>query len=146
MNTIVRQYSVARIAFLLLVVTALVPACGGGSGGSSSQDISLAPPTKILNQPIQHVFVILKANHSYDSLFRSYPNQAPAFEVSMAEGPDFLVEPGSDHWTPALDDWDTARAQWDGGKMDGFVAVPGGMSGPFASTGITPEAGRRRRS
>lgn len=140
--------SAARIAFLFVIAGALLPACGGGGGSGGSSQISQAPPQPVLNQAIQHVFVILKGSHSFDSLFRSYPNQSPSIEVSMAEGADFLVEPGSDHWSTGdpstADSWDSARAQWNGGAMDGFVAVPGGMSGPFASTGITNEAGRRR--
>lgn len=134
-------------ALLLVVLLALIPACGGPND-STSRSPSVDPPPppspRTPDGPIKHVFVILKARHSYDSLFFSYPNASPSRIVNSDGKTYMLSEPGSDHWDPVDESWEASHEQFNGGAMNGFVQPPEFMSGPFVTYGVTPETGRRR--
>jgi phospholipase C len=135
----------------------------GCGAGTSRPTIRAAPPQRQLAQPIQHVWVILKENHTYDNYFAAYPNPTgdPPTTTGLALGGATvpLIEPRTDTWSPGVNDWDTAHADWDQGRMDGFAngghqpassAIPEDLThadapdGAYVSYGLTPEIGRNR--
>jgi phospholipase C len=140
--------------------------CGSGSdhGGVYVPAINQAPPQKTLDQPVQHIWVIFKENHTYDNYFASYPNPTGDPPTTTGLGLDGVViplyEPTNDTWSPGDNSWDVAHADWDGGRMDGFAQgahQPGstdlipndfyhadGPDGAYASYGLTPAIGRAR--
>jgi phospholipase C len=139
--------------------------CGGTANdvlGLNPPNIEQAPPQKELDQPIQHVFVIFKENHTYDNYFLSYPNPDepnPPMEGLASNGRVVPIrEPGSDNWNPGDNNFGVAHADFDGGKMDGFdqdAHQPGsgvfdqssradGKDGAYVSYGISPDVAQRR--
>src|SRR6185295_10389341 len=67
-----RTTAALRMLVAAALATAAVAGCGSGTG--TAPTIEQAPPQTQLNQPVQHVFVIFKENHTYDNFFLSYPN------------------------------------------------------------------------
>jgi phospholipase C len=145
----------------------LLPACGTLKNEIATLNgeppINQAPPQKHLDQPVQHVFVIFKENHTYDNYFLAYPNPTalhPAPTSGLAKGGRIvpLVEPTKDDWSPGDNSWDVAHADYDLGQMDGFdqsAHQPStgdrffhadGPDGAYVSYGLTQEIGRRRLS
>ena len=95
-----------------------------GASGFTEPAIKQAPAQKQLNQPIQHVWVIFKENHTYDNFFAGYPNpdgDAPTTS-GMATGGRIvpLQEPTLQDWSPGDNTFDEAHTDYDGGRMDGF--------------------------
>ena len=78
---------------LFSVLALLLPACLSLRSRiamlSGEPPITQAPPQKQLNQPVQHVFVIFKENHTYDNYFLAYPNPTaltPSPTTGLAKG------------------------------------------------------------
>jgi phospholipase C len=149
----------------LLGLGLILPACNRLKNDiatlSGEPPITQAPPQKQLSQPVQHVFVIFKENHTYDNYFLAYPNPTalhPSPTTGLAQGGRIvpLVEPSKDDWSPGDNSWDVAHADYDGGLMDGFdqpAHQPStgdrffhadGTDGAYVSYGLTEEVGRRR--
>jgi phospholipase C len=123
--------------------------------------IDQAPSQKQLNQPVQHVFIIVMENHTYDNYFLAYPNPtgeaAPTQGLASGGRAVTITEPGKDDWSPGDNTWSNAHADYHAGLMDGFdqaahqPGTPGdryyhadGTDGAYVSYGVTVEAGRRR--
>src|SRR5262245_45277754 len=111
-----------RIALLgVLVAAALANSVGCGS---DDQSISQAPAQKQLDQPVQHVFVILKENHTYDNFFLSYPNPEEPSPPTQGRGSNgrlvTLSEPSKDDWNPGDNSFAVAHKDFDNGMLDGF--------------------------
>src|SRR5882672_8745242 len=116
---------------------------GVGLGCSQIKDAAFPQPTihqapsqRQLNQPIQHVYVIFKENHTYDNYFAGYPNptgDAPITSGLAANGRVVpLTVPPSNDFSPGDNSFDVAHADYDGGAMDGFDQSghqPGGSGG-----------------
>jgi phospholipase C len=144
-----------------LLVGLAAAGCSNSSAGSFGIEppISQAPPQKQLNQPIQHVWVIFKENHTYDNYFAGFPNpdgDAPTTSGMSSSGtPIPLFEPNRQDWAPGDNSWDTAHHDWDGGKMDGFdqaahqpkppdrVFHADGVNGAYVSYGLNAEVASR---
>ncbi|MEZ0230161.1 MAG: alkaline phosphatase family protein [Planctomycetota bacterium] len=122
--------------------------------------IEQAPPQKQLDQPIQHVWVIFKENHTYDNYFAGYPNpdgDAPTTSGMASNGRIVpLTEPTLQDLSPGDNSWDVAHRDWNGGKMDGFDqdAHQPGVAGDrffhadvtdaaYTSYGLTPDVASR---
>jgi len=157
-----------RIAFGSLAVTAaVIMLCGcGGSGGvlgiGGTAPIKQAPAQKQLDQPVQHVFVILKENHTYDNFFLSYPNPNepnPPTQGLATNGRLVPIrEPDRNDWSPGDNAYDVAHVDFDDGKLDGFdndahqpdsngidrIMHADGTDGAYVSYAVTPDTGRRR--
>lgn len=129
--------------------------------GLNPPKINQAPPQKELDQPIQHVFVILMENHTYDSYFLAYPNpnepNPPTQGLAKNGRLVTIREPGNKSWNPGDNAFDVAHTDFDGGAMDGFdqdahqpdpngidvFSHADGKDGAYVSYGVTEEAGRR---
>jgi phospholipase C len=168
-TTTVRGLATAA-ALATVVGCPTVVGCGSGITipgiNSGEPAINQAPAQKQLNQPVQHVFVILKENHTYDNYFLSYPNPNepnPPTQGFKSDGTMVpIVEPGKDDWSAGDNAWDVAHVDFDGGKLDGFdqpahqpsdqpdplgidrFSHSDGTNGAYVSYGVTPDAGRRR--
>lgn len=148
-------------AFSALVLTLLVPACFREKLATleGNPPITQAPPQKQLDQPVQHIFVIFKENHTYDNYFLSYPNPTalhPAPTSGLAKGGRVvpLVGATKNDWSPGDNNWDVAHADYDGGLMDGFdqsAHQPStgdrffhadGTDGAYVTYAPTPDVGR----
>jgi len=157
-------YRAAR-ALLILFIVGIVPACGSVNNEiqtlSGNTPIEQAPPQKKLDQPVQHVFIIVMENHTYDNYFLAYPNPTgdPAPTRGLASGGRLvtITEPTRDDWSPGDNSFSDAHLDYDGGLMNGFdeaahqPGLPGdryfhadGTDGAYVSYGVTVEAGRRR--
>src|SRR5262249_2664367 len=123
------------------------------------QPIGQAPPQKQLNQPIQHVYIIVMENHTYDNYFMTYPDPTgnPAPTSGRASGGRMvpIVEPTLNDWSPGDNGWGDAHHDYDQGQMDGFDQPshqPGnngdryyhadGPDGAYVSYAVTPGGGR----
>jgi phospholipase C len=129
-----------------------------------------APPSRELDQPIEHVFIVLMENHTYDNYFAGFPN--PDGDPPTTSGRGFggrsvpLFEPDSSKWSPGDSTWGICHTDWDFGLMDGFeqgahqpsrfatslfqvdfnelLFGASGTNAAYASYGLTPESGHHR--
>ncbi len=94
--------------------------------------MSTATPTG--RTPIQHVIVILKENHTFDTYFGQFPGADGAKTVRI-NGVDQPPPQAPDR--PSRDithSFNAAHTAYDSGKMDGFERVPGAVVNGFAQT------------
>jgi len=77
-TAVARLLKTLTSAAALVGLAILLPACGSLRNEIATLNgeppIDQAPPQKHLDQPVQHVFVIFKENHTYDNYFLAYPN------------------------------------------------------------------------
>ena len=98
--------------------------CGLKDALNGEPPITQAPPQRQLNQPIQHVWVIFKENHTYDNYFAAYPNPTGDAPVTSGLGANGRIVPlASRRRTTSRRA--TTRSTWpatdfDGGSLDGF--------------------------
>jgi phospholipase C len=108
-----------------------------------------APPEGA--SPIDHVFIIIKENHTFDNYFGSYPGSDGSLEARDSQGHlHALGKPFTDRDYPGSNNWKAAHQSWDEGRMDGFAqGEEGGIlgtitghlfGGPFVS--YSPENGK----
>jgi phospholipase C len=117
------------IAPLGLIVLTLV-ACGHGGGSSSTLFPSTTSQTTapVISAPapptvgtIDHVFIIVKENHTFDNFFGSFPGANGAMQARDSKGSlQPLVRPWTDMDLPGMNDWGSAHADWNHGRMDHF--------------------------
>ncbi len=70
---------------------------------------------------LDHVFIIIKENHTFDDFFGSYPGADGVMKGKDSKGKSRPLEPpGSDTEMPGPNDWGAARTCWNQGKMDAF--------------------------
>jgi len=158
------QMRTASRALGVAAALAAVAGCGDSGGVlgiiGGAPSIKKAPAQKELNQPVQHVFVILKENHTYDNFFLSYPNPnepSPPTHGLGANGRLVPIgEPDRDDWSAGDNAFDVAHMDFDGGKLDGFdnnahqpdsagidrIMHADGADGAYVSYAVTPERGR----
>jgi phospholipase C len=154
-----RDFFAQAVPLALLCAAGVGAGCSGSSGGVfGSPPIQQAPPQKELQQPIQHVWVIFKENHTYDNYFASYPNpdgDAPTTSGMGMNGRIIpLRAPSTADFSPGDNSWDVAHTDFNGGQMNGFDQAPhqpliGDLSdrffhadeqdGAYVSYGLTPE-------
>jgi phospholipase C len=129
-----------------------------------------APPQKQLDQPVQHVFIILMENHTYDNYFAGFPNPdgdpPTTHGINFAGTPIPLQEPPDDEWSPGDFSWGISHRDWNYGAMNGFqqtahqpegqfsalvehdydtfVFGASGTNAAYVSYGLNPETGHRR--
>ncbi len=78
-----------------------------------------APPQE--TSKIDHVFIIVKENHTFDGYFGTYPGADGAMRARDSNGAwRALVSPSSDTEMPGPNDWSAAHTDWNRGFMDGF--------------------------
>lgn len=132
-----------------------------GCGSDSGPAIHQAPAQAQLDQPVQHVFVIFKENHTYDNYFLGYPDpnepNPPAQGMASNGRLVTIAEPSKNDWSPGDNSFAVAHRDYDDGKMDGFdqdthqpsstgldrTGHADGTDGAYVSYGLTEEIGRR---
>jgi phospholipase C len=117
---------VNRLA-LVAALSALVTAgCSGGGGGGSSSSSSSSGASGTGSggsgaNPIRHVFVIFKENHTFDNYFGGFPGANGSMTATDSTGKTVpLAVPSFDLFVPGTNGWDAAHADWNGGAMDHF--------------------------
>ncbi len=143
-----------------IAAAAALAALAGCGGSDSGPAIHQAPPQQQLNQPVQHVFVIFKENHTYDNYFLGYPdpNEPNPPTQGMASNGRLvtITEPSKKDWSPGDNSFAVAHRDYDAGKMDGFdqdthqpsstgldrTGHADGTDGAYVSYGLTEEIGR----
>jgi phospholipase C len=102
------------------------PAAAGPAGSAhpastaSPTSASVAAPTGKKN-PIEHVFLILKENHTYDNYFGTYPGGDGAMSGLDHTGNSWaLLMPFVDFQVPGMNTWGCCHDAWNNGKMDHF--------------------------
>jgi phospholipase C len=103
------------------VVTALY-----GSTESSYSNVAAASPlaSGVFNNAIKHVVFIVKENHSFDSMFGTFPGANGATSGLLSNGQTMMLQHLPD--PPPHDvghGWDSATEAIDGGRMDRFNLV-----------------------
>ncbi|HZV01229.1 MAG TPA: alkaline phosphatase family protein [Planctomycetota bacterium] len=88
---------------------------------TSSAPAPIATPTI----PIDHVFIIIKENHTYDNYFATYPGGDGATAGLDSKGQlHALTTPSFDCGDPGDNGWDTAALEWNQGRMDQWDLIP----------------------
>ena len=100
--------------------------------------------------PIDHVFIVLKENHTFDNFFATFPNANGALTATDSMGNVVpLTYPIADFDVPGMNGWDNCHEAWNNGRMDHFdTAEEYGnwkildaiMNGPFVS--YSPRSGQ----
>ena len=129
-----------------------------------------APPVRELAQPVEHVFIILMENHTYDNYFAGFPN--PDGDPPITVGRGFagaaipLLVPDDQKWSAGDSSWSVCHTDWNFGLMNGFLQgahQPGrdatsifqldwnelffgasGTNAAYVSYGLTPAVGHER--
>src|SRR2546423_50856 len=111
-----------RTSRLLVLVAAVVAGVAVSCGTDpfaevpdllSRPKIHRAPPRRELDQPIQHVFIVLMENHTYDNYFAAFPNPTGDPPTTVGTGaygaPIPLREPSDGDWSPGDNSWGVAH-------------------------------------
>ena len=158
------KHDILSMSKSLICTAALAVAAVAGCGSSTgtAPTIDQAPPQTQLDQPVQHVFVIFKENHTYDNFFLAYPNpnepSPPTQGLASGGRLVTITEPSKDDWSPGDNTFEVAHRDFDSGMLDGFdqdAHQPDATGldrflhaddddGAYVSYGVTSEAGRRR--
>jgi phospholipase C len=117
--------SIAAIA--LLAASCSRSSGGGGSLSNAGTGTTTAPSTSATTTApattgtIDHIFIIVKENHTFDNFFGSYPGANGGMTALDSKG-NFqpLVKPWTDMDLPGMNDWPSAHTDWNAGKMDHF--------------------------
>jgi phospholipase C len=85
----------------------------------SSVPVASAPPAA--GPKIDHIFIIVKENHTFDNYFGSYPGANGSMTAKDSTGAArSLTQPFTDLDVPGNNDWTSAHTDWNGGAMDSF--------------------------
>ena len=78
---------------------------------------------------IQHTVIIFRENHTFDNYFGTFPGTdgATSGVISTGQTVPLMPEPDMD-FSLLCNSWDCAQLAMDGGKMDGFDLISGGLS------------------
>lgn len=97
--------------------------CGGQGGGHAN----VQPADSISS--IQHTILIIKENHTFDNYFGTFPGADGATTGITSTGQVVPMTPMPDVYQAALcNGWNCAIDAIDGGKMDKFNLISGGLS------------------
>jgi phospholipase C len=108
------------LVFGLIVLSA---SCGSQSG--NGEDVS---PARDMTA-IQHVVFIIKENHTFDNYFGAFPGAEGANSGLTSTGKTVPLAPMPDIYQASLcNGWSCAIQAIDGGKMDKFDLISGGLS------------------
>lgn len=120
---------------------------GSATPGATVVTPPPAPPAKKL--PFEHIFLVLKENHTYDNYFGTYPGGDGAMQAKNSKGQtEPLTWPVADFQVPGMNTWKVCHEQWNQGLMDTFdkASIYGAwtwlaavMNGPFVS--YSPRSG-----
>ena len=138
----------------LALAAALAAGCGSSGGGASAPAVGTPVNTgngaaagttsSAAAFPIDHVFIVILENHTFDNYFAAYPGANGALAGIDSTGATVpLTFPPSDRWVGGSNDWDPAHKAWDQGKMDRFDVMGGFPPTParaaFSSYGATAQ-------
>jgi phospholipase C len=78
---------------------------------------------------IEHTVIILQENHTFDNYFGAFPGADGAMSGSTSTGATVPLAPLPDmDFATLCNSWDCALQAMDGGRMDGFDLINGGLS------------------
>jgi phospholipase C len=100
-----------------------------------------------ISRSIDHIFIIFKENHTYDSYFASYPRGDGATAGRDSTGAVVpLGFPSTVNYIPGSNDWDPAHVAWNQGAMDKFDVMGGFPTSAGHSAYVTcaPDAAHAR--
>jgi phospholipase C len=90
----------------------------GGKAGVSSSTATAAP---VSTGVIDHVFIILKENHTFDNFFGSYPGADGSMKATLSTGAVVpLVPPIVGFDVPGMNGWKQCHEAWNNGLMNSF--------------------------
>jgi len=108
----------------LLYGLILLSASCGSQGGNA---VDVGPAGDVT--AIQHVVFIIKENHSFDNYFGAFPVADGATSGLTSTGKTVPLAPMPDTYQAGLcNSWSCAIQAMDGGKMDKFDLISGGLS------------------
>lgn len=86
------------------------------------EQLPARPPSPAAKaSPIEHIFIIVKENHTFDNYFASYPGADGSYFGRDSNGAlRPLRAPVTDHDLPGWNTWPAAHTDWDDGRMDHF--------------------------
>ncbi|MGH2447283.1 MAG: phospholipase C [Chloroflexota bacterium] len=85
--------------------------------------------------PIRHVIILMRENHSYDNLFGRFPHGDGSRWARLRDGHKIPLAHTPDHlWTDLSHTHKSALVAVDGGRMDGFGAIPGAWQHGFPAS------------
>ncbi len=126
------------------------PATGSARPGAVSPGSTAATPAPPARaNPIEHIFLVLKENHTFDNYFGSYPGADGAMDADDMGSKIPLTWPIVDFQVPGMNTWKVCHDQWNGGAMNNFrsASIYGNwqylaaiMNGPFVS--YSPRSGK----
>lgn len=78
---------------------------------------------------IQHTVIIVQENHTFDNYFGTFPGAEGATSGPTSTGTVVPLTPLPDmNFAPLCNSWDCAIQAMDGGKMDNFDLISGGLT------------------
>lgn len=90
---------------------------------------SASKPTEIANTGIQHAVIILQENHTFDNYFGTFPGADGVTSGPTSTGLVIPLSPMPDADQASLcNSWDCAIEAMNGGKMDSFDLISGGLT------------------
>src|SRR5277367_3440286 len=120
------------------LVAGLVPALLGGrlpaSGCFRGDGIAFAASQAAI--PIDHVFLIIKENHTFDNYFGRYPGANGAMQATNSKGATVPLAPNAtDIDYPGDNSWAVAHKDFHAGAMDQFDLGEVGVS-PYTGDAV----------
>ncbi|MDX6546356.1 MAG: phospholipase [Gaiellales bacterium] len=121
-----RRAALIAIALLVAVVARPEPPSDRWSGVAPLLPAPQRTPLPVAasTTPIKHVIFIIKENRTYDSLFGRLPIGDGATTGRTKDGRTIALLPLLDKETDLQHNYRAGLAAVDGGKMDGFSAIP----------------------
>ncbi|HZU99776.1 MAG TPA: alkaline phosphatase family protein [Planctomycetota bacterium] len=114
----------------IAAIAMLAASCSRSGGGGSLSSAGTTAPSTSATAPvtaptttgtIDHIFIIVKENHTFDNFFGSYPGANGVMQARDSAGALVpLVRPWSDMDLPGMNDWPSAHTDWHSGAMDHF--------------------------
>ncbi len=118
----------------LLPGSGTLPVTSGTATGTTTGTTTGTPGTATASTAIDHVFIIVKENHTFDNFFATFPGANGATQATTSSGTQSLGAPFTTLDYPGPNDFNTAHTDYDSGKMDAFdTGEQGGLYGILAA-------------
>jgi phospholipase C len=101
---------------------------GGADGGATGDDGSgggMMPFPPPASNPIKHVVVIVKENHTFDNYFGTFPGAEGTTQCKTSQGMITAPQAPDSTSRDLCHEHSCALSDWNGGAMDGWLGVAG---------------------